>query len=148
MWRVMKLITSILSLIGGLLLATSPFLPWAYGGISKEPYSVWSALVRVPDNPVYWVWLALTGISGLTISVLSVCAILVKDYLSQRFWLFNLGVTIISFFCLSVLVVITASAETYPIAALGTGALAAVFGPFIAIVGILLHQFILRREKT
>lgn len=145
MWRVIKLITRILSLIGGLLLVASPFLPWAYGGISKEPYSVWSALVRVPDNPVYWVWLALTGMSGLIISVFSVYAILVRGCLSQRFWLFNLGVVVISFFCLSVMVVITAFAETYPIAALGTGALAAVFGSLIAIVAILFHQFILRR---
>ena len=139
MIKVSKPIILILPCIGGLLLATSPFLPWAYGGFSKEPYSVWSALVRVPDNPVYWVWLALTGISGLLIIVLSICAILVRGYLSQRFWLFNLGIAIISFFYHLVSVVLTAFWEEPPYAAtLGIGALAALFGPAIAVLGLLL----------
>lgn len=138
MIKVFKLIVLILPLVGGLLLAASPFLPWAYGGVSKEPYSVWSALVRVPDNPVYWVWLALTGVSGLVIIILSTGAVLLRGCRSQRFWLFNLGMATISFCCLSVLVVLTAFWESPYAATLGIGALTAVFGPLITTVGLFL----------
>jgi len=150
MERAIRLIARILLLIGGVLLTSSSFVTWSYGVDSKEPYSVWSELVRFPDDPLHWLWFSSTGISGLLIMLLSALHLLVRDYWARKLWLLTIGTAAISFVLNSFWAALTPAPPAPPssdlFVGLRAGAFAAVLGPLTAIAAMLLHQLALRRE--
>jgi hypothetical protein len=140
--RMLKLTARILPVVGGLLLVATPFLPWAYSGITHEPSgSIWSMLSKDPGNIAVWAVFVSGTILGTFILVLHICTTFMKGILAYLFWCFNLIVAFISFFTYSLWMTLVIGWGPY-LAAPNIGVYAGLVGSIIAVIGLLFHKIL------